>query len=168
MALFFAMPVGAQSSEGRSNDNGTVQLVEPNLVKGLIAWIAAKTGWLVQEPPPVRFVTPTQLLKMYDEAGSSKNIQIRALYSTTTHTVYLLENWKPNDLHDRSELLHELVHHLQAINNVKAECLAANEPQAFNLQFEWLREQGIQNPYKFLDTNELTILLISRCREFGF
>ena len=71
----------------------------------------------------------------------------------------------PNDLRDRSYLLHELVHHLQALNNVKAPCLAAYELPTFELQLEWLRENGIQDPYKFLDIDEFTIILLSECED---
>jgi hypothetical protein len=162
-ALLLAMPIGAHSSENWSNDRPVVQL-EPNVVTGLIAWIVAKTGWVVQEPPPIRFVSQTQLDEMYCGGNSSSNdIHPCALYSNKSHMIYLPDKWNPNDLHDRSALLHELVHHLQALNNVKAKCLAAYEPQAFDLQFEWLREQGIQDPYNFLGINRLTILIISQC-----
>jgi len=163
MMLLLVMPIGAQSSGDRLNDKGAVQL-EPNVVTGLIAWIVAKTGWVVQEPPPIRFVPQTQLDEMYCSGNSSSNdIHPCALYSNKSHMIYLPEKWNSNDLHDRSALLHELVHHLQALNNVKATCLAAFEPQAFDLQFEWLREQGIQDPYNFLGINRLTILIISQC-----
>jgi len=60
---------------------------------------------------------------------------------------------------------YELVHHLQQLNNVKAPCLAANEPQAYHLEIEWVREQGIEDPYKFLDIDEFTISLLSQCQD---
>ena len=161
--LLLAMPIDAQPLDDWSNNKGAVR-VEPNVVTGLIAWIVAKTGWVVQEPPSIRFVPQTQLVEMYFGGNSSSNdIQIGALYLAKSHIVYLPEKWNPNDLHDRSALLHELVHHLQALNNVKAKCLAAYDRQAFDLQFEWLREQGIQDPYKFIDIDEFTIRLLSQC-----
>ncbi len=163
MTLLLVMPIGVQSSEDWSSDKGTSQL-QPNVVTGLIVWIVAKTGWIVQEPPPIHFIPHTQLVEMYCGASSS-NLDIRALYSPKDHIIYLPENWKPSDLHDRSALLHELVHHLQALNNVKAKCLAACEPQAFHLQIEWLHEQGSQDPHKFIGVDEFTISVISQCRE---
>ena len=84
-------------------------------------------------------------------------------YSPAAHIVYLAKKWNPNDLRDRSYLLHELIHHLQALNNVETARLAANERPTYELQLEWLREQGIQDPYKFLDIDEFTIALISQC-----
>ena len=162
-ALLLAMPIGVHSSEDWPNDKPIVQL-EPNVVTGLIAWIVAKTGWVIQEPPLIRFIPHTQLVEMYcGGGGGSNDLNIRALYSPKSHTIYLPVKWNSNDLRDRSALLHELVHHLQTLNNVKAKCFAAREPQAFDLEFEWLREQGIQDPYKFIDIDEFTIRLLSQC-----
>ncbi len=97
--------------------------------------------------------------------GISDHPNIRGLYSYRSHIVYLPEKWTPDDLYDRAELLHELIHHLQSLNNVKASCLAAYERPTYELQIEWLREQGIQDPYKFLDIDEFTIRLISQCSD---
>ena len=166
IALMLAMPDDAQSSEVRQNTKETVQL-EPTVVIGLIAWIVAKTGWANQNPPSIRFVTPSQLLKIYHDGDEDvlSDFRLKALYSIGTHTVYLLENWNQNDLLDRSVLLHELVHHLQQLNNVKAACPAATEQQAYDLQIEWVRAHGIQDPYKFLDIDEFMITFMSLCQD---
>ncbi len=162
IALAVPMHVGAKSVE--DNACTVTQTIEPGTVSDLIAWIVAKTGWTTQEPPLICFVSLGQLPKIYHgDGGASSEPEIGALYSNKTHKVYLLDNWKPDNLHDRATLLHELVHHLQRLNNVKAACLAANEPQAYHLELEWLREQGIQDPYKFLDIDEFTIRLNSQC-----
>jgi hypothetical protein len=163
MSLVFPTPVGAQSPEDACTARATI---EPGIVTGLIAWIVAKTGWTAIEPPSICSVSHQQLLKIYaGDENASNDLQIHALYSIRTHNVYLVENWNPTDLHDRAALLHELVHYLQQLNNVKARCLAATEPQAYHLQIEWLREQGIEDPYKFLDIDEFTIGLLSQCQE---
>ena len=161
--LMLPMPLGAQSSEDVCIVRATI---EPGIVTGLIAWIVTKTKWVAQQPPSICSVSHRQLLKIYDSDGSAPNdLQIHALYSIRNHNVYLVENWNPTDLHDRAALLHELVHHLQQLNNVKAPCLAANEPQAYHLEIEWVREQGIEDPYKFLDIDEFTISLLSQCQD---
>jgi hypothetical protein len=161
--LMLPMPLDAQSSEDACTARATI---EPGIVTGLIAWIVSKTKWVARQPPSICSVSQRQLLKIYDgDENTSNDLQIHALYSIKTHNVYLVENWNPADLHDRAALLHELVHYLQQLNNVKARCLAANEPQAYHLQIEWLREQGIEDPYKFLDIDEFTISLLSQCQE---
>jgi hypothetical protein len=163
--LMLTMPIGAQSPDDCSNREETARL-EPNVIVSLISWIVAKTKWVVREPPTVCFVKSDQLIEMaYGGEGTPDDSRINALYAPAGHIVYLSEKWNPNDLRDRSYLLHELIHHLQAINNVKTACLAANEQPTYELQLEWLREQGIQDPYKFLDINEFTIALISQCSD---
>lgn len=161
MAL--AMPICTQSQEDCSNNKRTVRL-EPNIIADLVAWIVAGTEWVVQEPPTICFVTDTQLVEMVYGRGEGKyDLTIKALYAPKSYVVYLSQKWNPDDLRDRSYLLHELIHHLQALNSVKAPCLAANERPTFELQLEWLREQGIQDPHKFLDIDEVTIRLLSAC-----
>ena len=163
IALLLPTPAGAQSSEDVCSVTETIQL-QPAIFRDLIAWIVTKTGWATEEPPSICFVSFGQLRKIYYGNGDASNdLQIHALYSVETHKVYLLENWNPDDLHDRAALLHELLHYLQQLNNVKAACLAANELQAYHLQLEWIREQDIQDPYKFLDIEEFTIKLLSQC-----
>jgi Domain of unknown function (DUF6647) len=138
MAL--AAPIGAHSSEGCLNNKGSGQF-EPKAIIDLMAWIGARTEWVVQEPPSICYVTNAQLEEMADgKEKESKHLTINALYAPKSHVVYLSENWNPGDLRDRSLLLHELVHHLQTLNHVEAPCLAKNELQAFQLQLAWLRE----------------------------
>lgn len=162
MVFVFAMLVDARSSEATCNP----ETIEPGIVTNLIAWIVAKTGWTVQEPPSICFVSLGQLRKIYQgDGGASNEVRIGGIYSSDIHKIFLLNNWNANDLRDRSALLHELVHHLQRLNYVKTACLAANEAEAYHLQLEWLRERGIQDPYTFLDINEFAILLISQCRD---
>jgi hypothetical protein len=160
MAMIYASPVNA------SEDVCTPATIEPGIVTDLIEWIVAKTEWTAREPPSICFVSREQLLKVYHGDGSALNdLQIRALYSARTHQVYLAENWNPADLRDRAALLHELVHQLQQLNNVKAPCLAANEPQAYHLEIEWVREHDIEDPYKFLTIDEFTIRILSLCED---
>jgi len=88
---------------------------------------------------------------------------MHSLYSRETHIVYLRDTWNPDNLFDRSLLVHELVHHLQMLNKLRMACPEEYEAQAYQLQIEWLREQGIQDPYKLLGLTELAIDSLSQC-----
>lgn len=138
--------------------------ISPELIAGLIAWIKSKTGWTVSDVPPIRFVTEARLREMYfgrpDGADSTK---VHAIYSDEDHTIYLPNTWNPESLFDRSALLHEIVHHLQVRNDVKADCPAAYNKQAFYLQLDWLHEQGVEDPYEFLKIDDRYIFYDSRC-----
>ena len=139
--------------------------VATRAAEGLTAWIIAKTGWTVGGVPAIRFVPPEELVKRYT-GGKSTAPHIGALYSHKDDTIYLPDGWNPDNLRDRSALLHELVHHLQMANNVKAACRAEYEWDAYRLQIAWLREKGIEDPLKFLGINLMAIYVFSCCPEY--
>lgn len=135
------------------------------IAAALLAWIIAKTGLTAPALPPVVLVPQHRLVEIAFGPFPPATTGVSALYERKTGTIYMLEGWNGNELMDRSELLHELVHHVQNTNSVPAACLASHERQAIHLQLEWLREQGVQDPYEFMNINELYVLLVSSCRD---
>lgn len=138
-------------------------------VPHLIEWIVAKMGWVAQQPPSIRLIPHERLVEELGgnhHGSNNRSIELRALYSRERQTIYLDETWNPDDLRDRAALVHELVHHLQELNNISARCRAEHELQAYHLMIAWLREQGIQDPYQFMNTDEFTINLFSQCWSF--
>jgi hypothetical protein len=129
----------------------------------IIAWIAAKTGWTNSyAPPPIRFIPYEELVRNFT-GGKPTASRVEALYSEEDHSIYLPDSWRADDLRDSSILLHEIVHHLQYLNHVKADCLSEYELQAVNLQVTWLREQGVEDPLNLLGINDLFIRLLGQC-----
>ena len=127
-------------------------------------WIVGKQGWANSPAPPIQSVPGSQLRNMYfGSVQLIKGVQPLALYSRTQHVIYLTDTWNPERLLDRSILLHELVHHLQITNGVKLACPGAYEAQAYRLQIDWLRDQGVQDPYKFLNIEKAAISALSEC-----
>jgi len=134
------------------------------IIAVLTAWVISKTGWAVQTPPKIVFVPKHQLVEMmYGPGKLTKRIQVEALYAPKDRTIYLPRDWDAHKLSSRGALLHELVHHLQRTNNVKVRCVHAYERQAYDLHIAWLRENGVKDPYKFLNVDEFTIRLMSAC-----
>ena len=158
LALMLAMPVGSQSSE---NEKPTSH-IEPNTVANLMAWVTNETGWTVREAPSIRFVSYADIVKIYSE-GKGTDYHVESLYSETDHTIYLPNSWRSDDLRDRSILLHELVHHLQYLNNVKVICSSESEWQALELQVTWLRQQEVEDPLDFLGINPRFLLMLQQC-----
>lgn len=158
IAITLTMPVGSRSSE---DEKPTVQL-EPNIVADLIAWVATRTGWTVRAAPSIRIVPYTELVKIYS-GGKGTDYHVESLYSETDHTIYLPDSWHSNDLRDRSLLLHEIVHHLQYLNSVKAICSSEFEWQALELQVTWLRQQEVDDPIDFLGINPRFLLMLRQC-----
>ena len=99
--------------------------------------------------------------------GSLENsgLELQALYNRTEGAIYLPREWAPDDLRQKSALLHELVHHVQNSNTIEFPCAAAYERQAYDLQIKWLREQGVDDPYALIGINELGIYMVSVCRD---
>ena len=134
------------------------------LVAIYIAWIVAQTGLSAPDHPPIHFATPAEMTLRY---GSPENsgLELQALYNRAKGEIYLPRQWQPDDLRQKSALLHELVHHVQKFNNVEVPCVAAYERQAYDLQIKWLREQGVDDPYALIGINELGIYMVSVCRD---
>jgi uncharacterized protein DUF6647 len=134
------------------------------LIATYIAWIVAQTGLSAPDHPPIHLVTPTEMALRYGWAENG-GLELQALYNLSDGSIYLPQQWAPNDLRQTSTLLHELVHHVQRSNNVELPCVAAYERQAYDLQIKWLREQGVDDPYELIKTNELSIYMLSTCRD---
>ena len=135
-----------------------------SLVPTYIAWIVAQTGLSAPDRPPIHFATAMEMAIRY---GSPENsgVELQALYNRTEGAIYLPRQWLPDDLRQKSALLHELVHHVQRSNKIEQPCIAAYERQAYDLQIKWLREQGVDDPYDLIKTNELSIYMASVCRD---
>jgi Domain of unknown function (DUF6647) len=133
----------------------------------LIGWIAAQTHWAIHQMPSIRLIPSEEIQKIFT-AEEPTGFNIGAFYSEKDHTVYLPDGWHPNDLRDRSILLHELVHHLQYLNGIKATCPQECELQAFHLQVDWLSEQGVEDPLKLIGISPDFILMLGECDEMSF
>jgi hypothetical protein len=167
-ASSFELTDGPDSSAALHRAGTAVLLQEvvslDSLIAIYIAWIVAQTGLSAPDHPPIHFVTPAEMATRH---GSPENsgLELQALFNRNEDSIYLPQEWRPNDLRQKSALLHELVHHVQRFNKIELPCLAALERQAYDLQIKWLREQGVEDPYDLIKTNELTIYLASTCRD---
>lgn len=171
-AVVLLMPAQAseQPAKGKTADHIIEDgrpITESATVTSLIAWIVAKTGWTTCKPPPVVAVPRQQLVKIYKrETEGADGIHVDALYSSKDATVYISDKLKLDTLRGRAVLLHELVHHVQAVNKVKLTCPAESEKKAYELTFAWLRENGVDDPYSMLDIDPRLVRMMSHCPEF--
>ena len=146
----------------RSKINNDSHFKAAEEANSFIAWIVAKTGWPIFEPPPIRFVSYAELVKIFS-GGKGTDYHVESLYSEEDHTVYLPDSWHADNLRDRSILLHELVHHLQYLNNVKVTCATEYEWQAVQLQVTWLREQEVDSPIDLLGIDPRFLFMLRQC-----
>lgn len=138
------------------------------LIAALAGWIALHTGLSVGPPPHIEFVTPTTMTERAFGPGIAPSPLLRALYSQPTRIVYLRQEWDATSLRDRSELVHELVHHFQNIHKLQFRCAAEREKLAYDLQLAWLREQGVADPYELLEINHFFVVMLSVCRDVDY
>jgi hypothetical protein len=173
MALMLAIPTRAQSPGPQKaivrNDSPAIDsessVEATKQAPVLIAWIVTQTDWAILEVPPIRLIPSEEIQKLFT-AEDPTGFNIEAFFSEKDHTVYLVDSWQPNNLRDRSILLHELAHHLQYLNGVKATCPGEFEWQAIHLQVDWLRQQGVEDPIGLLGMSPL-ILMLSQCDEMS-
>jgi hypothetical protein len=85
-----------------------------------------------------------------------------ALYHADSGTVLLRSDWDMRDLRDRSILVHELVHHLQANAGREYVCKGAMERQAYDIQAAWLEARGA-DLLEVMNMNGLFLYAVTRC-----
>jgi hypothetical protein len=142
-----------------------------SLVLAMMTWISAASGMPVPDrPPEIRHLPPHRLALLanpnaggdhpaYDPVQTSGYL---ALYHADSRTVLLRDDWQADELRDRSILLHELVHHMQAHADRSYLCNGAMEREAYGLQAEWLEERG-GDLFDTLGMNGLGLYAATRC-----
>ena len=135
------------------------------LIATLLAWIVSQTGLSVRDVPEVKLVSRTEMVARFYGSEKPNDLTLQALYDRSAHVIYLPQGWLPDDLRKKSALLHELVHHVQALNKVDLPCPAAYEREAFDLQLAWLRQNGVVDPYSLIGIDEFTIRVVGACAE---
>jgi hypothetical protein len=85
-----------------------------------------------------------------------------AVYSDSTRTIYLAENWTGSTPAELSVLVHEMVHHLQSLAGLKYECPQAREKLAYTAQERWLALFGHDLAQDF-ELDGFSLLAKTRC-----
>lgn len=156
---------------------GSVRLsaMEPDamqaLLTALMSWIAQNSDLPgSSETPAVAVVSASQLagLRSRTQAASHGAADVSeprtnlALYEFATRTIYLRDDWRGDGPADYSILVHELVHHLQTVGDVKYDCPAQREKPAYRLQNRWLALFGTDLQQEF-EIDPFTVLVTTSC-----
>ena len=64
--------------------------------------------------------------------------EVIAFYDDATRTIYLSDSWNARKPADLSVLVHEMVHHLQNVGDLRYPCPASREKIAYAAQDAWL------------------------------
>jgi hypothetical protein len=90
-------------------------------------------------------------------------LSVRAAYIPEDNVIYLSHNIELNTLSFESVLIHELVHHIQNVNDINYSCRGHLEKAAYNLEIEYLIQNGIEDPYASMNLNPLSLIFITQC-----
>lgn len=169
------------SESGPAMDSVTAEDrgVTPALLTSIIDWLAANYDLPAsQDLPRVEFTTLMKLVAMRykgmmptgwrEDAIRDPSVQaahrreVVAIYNDRTRTIFLPEGWTGVEPVERSVLVHEMVHHLQNLANLKYECPAAREKLAYEAQSDWLKRHGLDLEEEF-DLDLFTIFVTSAC-----
>jgi hypothetical protein len=95
-----------------------------------------------------------------DVRGPEANVV--AVYSDSTRTIYLADEWTGGTAAELSVLVHEMVHHLQNVGGLKYECPQAREQLAYKAQDRWLNLFGRSLDQDF-ELDGFSLLIKPRC-----
>nr|WP_296430304.1 DUF6647 family protein [Roseovarius sp. BRH_c41] len=112
----------------------------PSVLDTLMLWLATNFDLAVSTKPPVLITVPdAELVEMrYGVETVLRPGDVVALYDHPARTIYLSDSWTGNTPADLSVLVHEMVHHLQAVGDMRFACPAEREVVAYRAQEAWL------------------------------
>jgi hypothetical protein len=162
--------------------NGTERIASPALGEPLLTaietWLSIEFDLpVLGNHPRIDLVPPAEIAALryrgrFPKAGSerassgpsrtSSEGDTVAVYSDSTRTIYLAENWTGGTPAELSVLVHEMVHHLQNLAGLKYECPQAREQLAYRAQERWLALFGHDLAQDF-ELDGFSLLAKTRC-----
>ena len=147
-----------------------------DLLHEIVSWLSSNFDLpAIENHPNIKFASKTKLATMQAEdrahwqgltqdEGIDQLAQRRvvALYDNKSRTIFLPDDWIGKSPVDQSVLVHEMVHHLQNLANLKFECPTAREKLAYLAQDKWLGRFGTSLEKEF-DVDMFTVLISSAC-----
>ena len=123
--------------------------------------------------PSIKFVSAAEMaqtialtnnkqLQRTDASASEVSSDIVSLYNNASKTIYLRSGWTGKTPAELSILVHEMVHHLQNIGQLKFACPEEREELAYKAQDSWLHLFGRDLERDF-QMDPFSILVTSRC-----
>ncbi len=163
----------------RSASRPATALPAQALLTEIATWLSANFELpVMREYPRVEFVSTMKLAALRyqnllpdrtDEIGvneppmqASQLPDIVGAYHDKTKTIYLADTWTGTTVAELSILVHEMVHHMQNLAELKYECAGAREKPAYIAQEEWLKRYGLDLERAF-EIDKFTLFIKSSC-----
>ena len=131
-------------------------------VRSLGHWVGQRMGIRSMGLPRICVVTRHRLADLLASSGGSSALKPVALYESATATIYLSAAFVPDNPLSQSVIVHELVHHAQAVAGLRYACPQAAEKVAYDIQQEWLGQYGLDLKQAF-GIDGLTRFILTNC-----
>ena len=145
-----------------------------NLLTAIVVWLSANFGLQANfDFPRIERMSSAEMTKALYEGAHVDQRQamsidrlrtVHSLYSVEKKTIYLVPEWSGRTPAELSELVHEMVHHLQNVSHATFECPAERERLAYDAQEKWLEMFGHSLATDF-ELDRFTILVFTTCGE---
>jgi hypothetical protein len=149
------------------------------LLVAIVTWLSANLELPASyDLPTIRYATPTEIAKIRygafktsdkarEETSQSVSpteleASVIAVYDSINHAIVLPIGWTAASPGDQSVLVHEMVHHLQYMAQLRFACPQEREAAAYKAQEKWLRlfDKSLEGEFS-LDGS--TLLVNTRC-----
>ena len=111
------------------------------LLIALMLWIGANTNYNVDVPlPEIIRMDKAPLEYQYFQGDIPRDSDIHGFYNLKDKKIYIRGEYPLEHPWSQGLILHEVMHYLQDMNNIKFECVAEMEKDVWPLQKKYLKE----------------------------
>lgn len=137
------------------------------LLSAIVTWLSINFGLPPNyDHPTIELLPTTQIVDIhYGARDLSMQREVVAVYDIATRTVLLSDAWTGITPADLSVLVHEMVHHLQNLADLRYECPASREKLAYAAQEKWLSLFGGDLLAEF-ELDRMTLKLTTHCMPY--
>lgn len=149
------------------------------LLAAIAMWLSANFDLpATHDHPRIELITETEIMFIryqaftverrreiaaaLDNATDDKRRKVVSIYEDKTRTIYLPAGWNGGTPGELSVLVHEMVHHMQNVGDLRYECAGAREKLAYEAQEKWLSLFGRNLAGEF-DLDTFTLKVSTSC-----
>ena len=112
------------------------------ILTALMIWLGANTPFSTNfDIPVVMFLPQEEMNSMYYKDNEHEQKSLHGMYDQENDIIYLPDEWDRRSAWDMGVLVHEMVHYLQDMNEMKFACSAEMEKMAWPIQQFYLKKK---------------------------
>lgn len=115
--------------------------------------------------PAIHFAPPDAINRLVYGDREHDGTTVLAAYHSSSQTIFLSDDWTGDEVVDRSILLHELIHHMQAAAGLEYSCSGLRERVAYEAQRKFLESQDV-DIFEALGIDRLFYAVVTNCAFF--